>query len=161
MTGLSAKQQIPTLPAIALGLLLFAKREKGIAGLINQYMAQLWDLGTQYPEARVAHLVILALKGQDSKKLQAPLQAYLGSTPQPGKMFGDQVHPDELKRTHTHPKEFKEIRAAYDTLRKAASTETSEPAVPEYLGQEPQSVSAFDPHQMVADLSSSLKLETI
>lgn len=27
----------------------------------------------------------------------------------------------------------------------------SEPAVPEYLGQEPQSVSAFDPYQMVAE----------
>lgn len=84
LTGLSAKQQISTLQAIALSLLLFAKREKGIAGLINQYMAQLSDLGAQYPEARAAHLVILALKGQDSKKLQAPLQAYLGSTPQPG-----------------------------------------------------------------------------
>lgn len=81
---LSTKEQVPTLQAIALSLLLFAKREKGIAALITQYMVKLFELGTQQPEAKEAHLVILALKERDSKKLQIPFQTYLNTMPQPG-----------------------------------------------------------------------------
>lgn len=80
---LSAKDQVPTLQAIALSVQLFAKREKGIAALITQYMLKLFDLGAEQPAAREAHLVILALKERDLKKLQIPFQNYLSTTPQP------------------------------------------------------------------------------
>jgi len=80
---LSAKDQVPTLQAIALCIQLFAKREKGIAALITQYMLKLFDLGSEQPAAREAHLVILALKERDLKKLQIPFQNYLSTTPQP------------------------------------------------------------------------------
>jgi tetratricopeptide (TPR) repeat protein len=84
LKGLPPKEQVPTLQVIALCLLLFAKREAGIAALISQFMVRLSDLGTQHSEAREAHLVVLALKERDAKKLQAPLQAYLATMPQPG-----------------------------------------------------------------------------
>jgi tetratricopeptide (TPR) repeat protein len=80
---LSAKDQVPTLQAIALSVQLFAKREKGIAALITQYMLKLFDLGAEQPAAREAHLVILALKERDLKKLQIPFLNYLSTTPQP------------------------------------------------------------------------------
>lgn len=83
LQGLSAREQVTTLQAIDLAMLLFAKREKGIAALITQYMLKLFELGDQQPEAKTAHLVILALKEQP-QKLQAPLQVYLSSQPQPG-----------------------------------------------------------------------------
>jgi tetratricopeptide (TPR) repeat protein len=89
LNGLSAKEQIPTLQAIALSLLLFAKREKGIAALINQYLLKLFELGAQQPTAREAHLVILALKERDAKKLQVPLQSYLATMPQPGNALAE------------------------------------------------------------------------
>ena len=73
LQGLSAPQVQPvvqtvvqTVEAIALSLLLFAKREKGIAALITQYMVKLYELGEQQPTARAAHLVVLALKERDS-----------------------------------------------------------------------------------------------
>jgi tetratricopeptide (TPR) repeat protein len=84
LKGLSTEEQVSTLQAIALCLLLFAKREKGIAALINQYLAKLAELRSKHPAAVEAYLVMLALKERDPKKLQAPLQSYLGSTPQPG-----------------------------------------------------------------------------
>ncbi|NJP12586.1 MAG: tetratricopeptide repeat protein [Leptolyngbyaceae cyanobacterium RU_5_1] len=84
LQGLSAKEQVPTLQAIALSMLLFAKREKGIAALITQYLLNVFELGDRQPEARTAHLVLLAVKERDPKKLETPLQLYLGSQPQPG-----------------------------------------------------------------------------
>jgi tetratricopeptide (TPR) repeat protein len=84
LQGLSPKEQVPTLQAIALSIQLFAKREKGIAALITRYMLKLAELGTEQPEAREAHLVILAIKERDPKKLQAPLQSYCNALPQPG-----------------------------------------------------------------------------
>ena len=84
LQGLSPKEQVLTLQAINLCILLFAKREKGIAALIGQYMLKLFELGEQQPEAKTAHLVLLALKERDPKKLQSPLQFYLGTQPQPG-----------------------------------------------------------------------------
>jgi len=70
-----------TLQAINLSILL-AKRERGIAALITQYMLKLFELGDQQPEAKTAHLVLLALRRPP--KLQSPLQFYLGTQPQPG-----------------------------------------------------------------------------
>ncbi len=84
LQGLSPPDQLPALQAIALSILLFAKREKGILALITQYMQQLLELGAQQPEARTAHLVILALKERDPQKLQIPVQDYLAAQPQPG-----------------------------------------------------------------------------
>jgi tetratricopeptide (TPR) repeat protein len=73
LQAISSKEQVPTVQAIALCLQLFAKREKGIAALITKYMLKLFDLGAEHPAAREAHLVILALKERDHKKLQIPL----------------------------------------------------------------------------------------
>jgi len=84
LRGLSAVEQIPVLQAIALSLQLFAKREKGIAGLISQYVQQLKLLSAQHPAAKAAHLVVLAVKETPPQKLQVPLQSYLETTPQPG-----------------------------------------------------------------------------
>ncbi|MEC4812182.1 MAG: tetratricopeptide repeat protein, partial [Scytonema sp. PMC 1069.18] len=81
---LSGNEQIPVLQAIALSIYLFAKREKGIAALINQYLKQLFNLSTEHPEARIAHLVVLAVKENSPKKLEIPLRSYLDTTPQPG-----------------------------------------------------------------------------
>ena len=84
LQGLAPQEQVLTLQAIALSVLLFAKREKGIAALITQYMLKLYELGEQQPAAQTAHLVLLALKERDPKKLLDPLQLYLNSQPQPG-----------------------------------------------------------------------------
>lgn len=84
LSELSDSEQIPVLQAIALAIHLFAKREKGIAALKNQYMQKLFDLSTEYPEARVAHLVVLAVKEKSPKKLEFPVKVYLDTMPQPG-----------------------------------------------------------------------------
>jgi tetratricopeptide (TPR) repeat protein len=89
LESLSAPEQVEPAEAIALSLLLFAKREKGIAALITQYMLKLFELGEQLPAARTAHLVILVLKERDPKKLQIPLQFYLGFQPQPGNALAE------------------------------------------------------------------------
>lgn len=81
---LSGEQQIPTLQAIALSIQLFAKREKGIAALINTYTQRLFQLSGEYPEARVAHLVVLAVKETNPKKLEIPIRSYMDTMPQPG-----------------------------------------------------------------------------
>jgi len=82
LQGLSPKEQVLTLQAINLSILLFPTR-KGIAALITQYMLKLFELGDQQPEAKTAHLVLLALRARP-QKLQSPLQFYLGTQPQPG-----------------------------------------------------------------------------
>ncbi|MGB5631930.1 MAG: tetratricopeptide repeat protein, partial [Waterburya sp.] len=69
---LSGREQIPVLQAIALSIHLFAKREKGIAALKSQYLQKLFDLSTEHPEARVAHLVVLAVKEKSPQKLEFP-----------------------------------------------------------------------------------------
>lgn len=70
--------------AIALSTLLFAKKEKGIAALVNQYMQRLFELGTTYAQDREAHLIVLAVKATDPKRLEFPVRFYLDSMPQPG-----------------------------------------------------------------------------
>ncbi|WP_309476484.1 tetratricopeptide repeat protein [Scytonema millei] len=90
---ISDEQQIQTLQAIALSVQLFAKREKGIAALINPYVARLAELGSAYPEAREAHLIVLAVKETNPKKLEAPIRSYLDTTPQPGNALAQiQLH---------------------------------------------------------------------
>jgi Tetratricopeptide repeat len=81
---LSGSEQISVLQAIALAIELFAKREKGIAALASQYLQKLFDLSTEHPEAKAAHLVVLAVKENSSQKLELPLRNYLDTIPQPG-----------------------------------------------------------------------------
>jgi tetratricopeptide (TPR) repeat protein len=81
---LAGEEQISVLQAIALSIQLFAKREKGIAALISQYQQKLINLSLEYPEAKVANLVILAVKENNPKKLEIPVRFYLDTMPQPG-----------------------------------------------------------------------------
>ncbi len=81
---LSLNEQIPVLQAIAISIHLFAKREKGIAALTNKYVQKLFQLSAEHPEARLAHLVVLAVKESNPQKLDVPLRAYLDTMPQPG-----------------------------------------------------------------------------
>ena len=84
LAKLSGREQIPVLQAIALSLHLFAKREKGIAALKNQYIQKLFNLSTEHPEASVAHLVVLAVKEKSPQKLEFPVRVYLDTMAQPG-----------------------------------------------------------------------------
>lgn len=84
LNSLPPQEQIPVLQAIGLSIQLFAKREKGIAGLITQYLHQLLTLAEQYPAARVAYLVMLVVKGSKKEQFQPPLRRYLDASPQPG-----------------------------------------------------------------------------
>lgn len=79
--NLSGSEQIPVLQAITLSIHLFAKREKGIAALKKQYMQKLFNLSTEHPEARVAHLVVLAVKESSPQKLDSPVRTYLETMP--------------------------------------------------------------------------------
>ncbi|MDB9321864.1 hypothetical protein [Nodularia spumigena] len=81
---LAYQEQISVLQAIALSIHLFAKREKGIAALISQYQQKLINLSIEHPEARVANLVLLAVKEGSPKKLELPIRFYLDTMPQPG-----------------------------------------------------------------------------
>lgn len=81
---LPGEQQIPTLEAIALATQLFAKREKGMAALVGEYQKRLFALSGEYPAAREAHLIVLAVKDTNGQKLEFPLRRYLESMPQPG-----------------------------------------------------------------------------
>lgn len=84
LEGLPPQKQIPVLQAISLSLQLFTKRKKGIAALQTQYLQQLFALSGQYPEATVAHLVLLVVKEQQPEKLKVPLHHYLDTSSQPG-----------------------------------------------------------------------------
>lgn len=81
---LPPQDQIPVLQAIILSLQLFAKREKGIAGLITQYLNRLLTLAEQYPAAQEAYLVMLVVKGSKPEQIQSPLRRYLDASTQPG-----------------------------------------------------------------------------
>jgi tetratricopeptide (TPR) repeat protein len=81
---LAGEPQIPTLTAIALATQLFAKREKGIAALVGEYQKRLFERSGEYPAAREAHLVVLAVRDTRGQKLAFPLRRYLESMPQPG-----------------------------------------------------------------------------
>ena len=83
LESLAPDEQIPVLQAIGLSLLRFAKRKKGLAGLINHYLQQLLGLSQQYPEAQVAHLTLLVVKGVKPELFQAPLRQYMERATQP------------------------------------------------------------------------------
>ncbi len=85
LQGLSVQDQIPVLEAIALSIQLFAKREKGITSLVSDYMLRIANVKQDYPEARVAHLVVLTVReGNNPQRLEFPIQFYLAAMPQPG-----------------------------------------------------------------------------
>lgn len=84
LNPLPPQEQIPVLQAIILSIQLFAKREKGIAGLITQYLNRLLTLAEQYPAAHVAYLVMLVVKGSKPQQIQLSLRRYLDASPQPG-----------------------------------------------------------------------------
>ena len=84
LNPLPPQDQIPVLQAIMLSIQLFAKREKGIAGLINQYLNRLLTLAEQYPAAQSAYLVMLGVKGSKPQQIQSPLRRYLDTSTQPG-----------------------------------------------------------------------------
>ncbi|MCW5316859.1 tetratricopeptide repeat protein [Nostoc sp. KVJ3] len=113
---LPGEEQISVLQAIALSIHLFAKREKGIAALTNQYVQKLFNLSTEHLEARVAHLVVLAVKEGSPQKLEVPLRTYLDTMPQPG---------NALANIQLQVRRFGQIA-------------TLIPALEEALGREPQ-----------------------
>ncbi len=84
LESLAPSEQIPVLQAIGLCLLRFAKRKKGLAGLINQYLQELFSLVPQEPEAQRAHLILLAVKELKPERLKIPLRQYLDRATQPG-----------------------------------------------------------------------------
>jgi tetratricopeptide (TPR) repeat protein len=84
LNPLPPEEQIPVLQAIILSLQLFAKREKGIAGLITQYLNRLLTLAEQYPAAQSAYLVMLVVKGSKPEQIQSPLRRYLDASTETG-----------------------------------------------------------------------------
>jgi len=84
LQGLSENDQIPVLQAIAISIHRFAKREKGIAGLLTKYLQKLDSLSAEHPDAKIAYLVTLAVKENNSDKLAKPIAKYLSTIPQPG-----------------------------------------------------------------------------
>lgn len=83
LESLEPKAQIPVLQALGLSLLRFAKRKKGLAGLINQYVQKLLDLSQQEPEAQLAYLILLVVKGVKPEQWQATWRQYLERASQP------------------------------------------------------------------------------
>lgn len=84
LDGLTTAAKLPVLQVIALSLEVLSKRDKGIAALSTRYMLQIFELIPEIPEARVIHLIVLAVKAPNSDKLGIPLKAYLAKAPQPG-----------------------------------------------------------------------------
>ncbi len=115
---ISLNEQIPVLQAIAISIHLFAKREKGIAALTNQYIQKLFQLSAEHPEARVAHLVVLAVKESNPQKLDVPLRTYLDTMPQPG---------NALANIQLQVRRFGWIRTLIPTLDEALRREPQNP----------------------------------
>ena len=84
LQGLLPQEQISVLQAIFLCIQLFVKRQKGIAALQTQYLQRLLALAEQAPEAKVAHLALLVVKGEPLTKWQKLLDDYLSASAQPG-----------------------------------------------------------------------------
>ncbi|MGF1569074.1 MAG: hypothetical protein ACFCVD_13560 [Nodosilinea sp.] len=83
LKSLPPEQSIETLQAIGLLLLLFPKRQKGLAALQAEYLKQLTDLVHDHPAARMAHVIILAVKGEKPERLRPVLSDYLATTANP------------------------------------------------------------------------------
>ncbi|NET31005.1 MAG: tetratricopeptide repeat protein [Cyanothece sp. SIO1E1] len=116
LQALSPQEQIPALQAIFLSIQLFAKRKKGIAALLTKYQVQLAFLAEEHPEARVAHLALLAVKGAKPDKIRTPLRAHLDKNTQPGVALAQ----------------------VQFLARRFAQTTTLTPFIDEALGREPQ-----------------------
>ncbi len=84
LAGLTPADKLAALQAIALSIEVLAKRDKGIAALSTRYMLKIYELIPELPEARLTHLIVLAVKTSNSDKLQTPLELYLAAAPQPG-----------------------------------------------------------------------------
>ncbi|MEA5618212.1 tetratricopeptide repeat protein [Cronbergia sp. UHCC 0137] len=115
---LAGQEQIPVLQAIAISIYLFAKREKGIAALISQYQQKLINLSIEYPEAKAANLVILAVKESSPKKLEVPVRSYLDTMPQPG---------NALANIQLQARRFGEIKTLVPALDEALRREPQNP----------------------------------
>ena len=83
LNSLAPNAQIPVLEAISVSLVRFAKRQKGLSALINQYLQKLLRLSEQCPEAQVAYLTLLVVKGLKPERLQVSLRQYLEKATQP------------------------------------------------------------------------------
>jgi len=79
---LTPAEQAPCLEAIGACLCLFAKREKGLAALIKEYLQQLSQLISQVPSAQISYLALLALKEKKLPKVIGAVKSYLDSQPQ-------------------------------------------------------------------------------
>lgn len=112
------KPQIYVLQAIALCIHLFAKREKGIAALLNKYMQKLFLLSAAYPEAKIAHLVVQVVKENNPAKLEIPLLAYLRTMPQSG---------NALANIQLQARRFGMISSLIPTLEEALRREPQNP----------------------------------
>lgn len=117
LSTLSEAEQIPVLMAIALSIYLFAKREKGIAALINRYAQRLFELGDN-PQAREAHLIVLATKESNQAKLTVPVQSYLNKSPQPG---------NALAQVQLQVRRFGSIRHLQPFIQEALKREPQNP----------------------------------
>jgi tetratricopeptide (TPR) repeat protein len=115
---LAGEEQIPVLQAIIISIQLFAKREKGIAALISQYQQKLINLSIEHPEAKVANLVILAVKENSPKKLEYPVRFYLDTMPQPG---------NALANIQLQARRFGEIKTLVPFLDEALRREPQNP----------------------------------
>lgn len=80
----SAPEQIPTIQAIFLAVQLFAKRQKGITALQNQYLQRLLTMVGEYPEAQLAYLMLWVVRGDRPEPMQMAIRSYLHTSPQPG-----------------------------------------------------------------------------
>jgi tetratricopeptide (TPR) repeat protein len=84
LSPLQPEEKILPLQAIALSTLLFARKEKGVAALVNRYLDQLQALGKEFVQAQEAQLVALAVKGATGQKFEATLRSYTDRLPDPG-----------------------------------------------------------------------------
>ena len=79
---LSPEPRCGALQAIVACIQKYAKRQKGLADLSKSYVQQVQDLIPELPEAELAHLALLALRGPQSQ-LQKHLPSYLKQVSQP------------------------------------------------------------------------------
>lgn len=89
LKDLSPVEQMHTLQAIVFSVYLFAKRDKGIAGLMTRYTNQLATLAAEVPEAKLPYLVTLTVKESNANKVKAEIQPYLNSQPQAGNALAE------------------------------------------------------------------------
>lgn len=82
LDSLSPEDRCLALQAIVACIQKFAKRKKGLADLSKSYVQQVQELIPDLPEAEMAYLAVLALRGPQSQ-LQKHLLSYLRQVAQP------------------------------------------------------------------------------